>query len=295
MSTAPNTISSVPRERPLRAATVAARKRSPVRHQTIARSTRPPSSGAPGSRLNNASTILVAASQPSAAVTALPGSTVDAVAAAARNTTPKARLVAGPAIAIRKSLRASRGSSPNSDAPPNSHSTIRSTRTRWRRATIEWASSWAVREMNNTTAAHPATDHTNTGVPVPRSWTPRIQTNKATVTSTDQCAPIRIPAIRPRVTVSCNIGCLACGAVAAVVGAPTRECALALRPGGEECFPALQDQWHPTRRTRDIVRDFRAHRGPTAVDVVALAPAGRHCSGPVWHQGRRMGARAGRR
>ncbi len=125
----PAIMSTAPMARPAAAADCAARTRSPVRRHRNARRIRPPSSGAPGSRLKTASRAFIAASQPSAA-TAIPGPPPARTAAAIPpKISPAARLAAGPAAAIRTSARAVDGSPPSSDTPPSAHSVIEVTGT----------------------------------------------------------------------------------------------------------------------------------------------------------------------
>ena len=61
MSITPTPTNPRPNPRPRRAAKRVAAARSPVRHQAMARTTRPPSSGKPGIRLNTSSSALMSA------------------------------------------------------------------------------------------------------------------------------------------------------------------------------------------------------------------------------------------
>ena len=168
-SSTPNPIRPKPMIRPRRAASSDARSRSRPKRQAIARTIRPPSSGAPGSRLNTASTRFTRASHAAASATsatpdpAAPAATSDSAAPAATpepatagsahaarpNIPPSTRLTTGPDPAMRSSCPGV-GASPSSLAtPPSSHSVMPATRTPARWAKTACASSCASSEPKN--------------------------------------------------------------------------------------------------------------------------------------------------
>ena len=130
-----------------------ARRRLRVMPHTMARRMRPPSSGKPGSRLKSASTALILASQLATSLTARPKVPVGLNCRVRKATAPKtaasARLVSGPASAIRNSSRARRGSALICAAPPKMNSVIRGTGTPCAFETRLCASSCASTDAKN--------------------------------------------------------------------------------------------------------------------------------------------------
>ena len=193
-SSRPTAIRTMPSIRPARAATIAARSRSPRRHHSTARRTRPPSSGAPGSRLNTASITLTQASQTSA----VPGRPdVPTARASAALTRPMPRLVAGPASATSPSARAVGLGPPSWVNPPSIHRVIRSTLMPYARATRACASSWARRLRKKTSEVATAASQYAVGVS-PGCAAGRVPVasraaNSTTVTRTDQWASTSTP------------------------------------------------------------------------------------------------------
>ena len=138
-SARPIRISTPPRPCPASWAARLARRRSPQCRQSSPRRIRPPSSGAPGSRLKTASTTFIRASQARAAVTTVGPRTTCASSAPAPNTIDAAKLVAGPARAISRSASAvggqpfqlggpaehPQGDRANGDALPDGHHRVR--------------------------------------------------------------------------------------------------------------------------------------------------------------------------
>jgi hypothetical protein len=140
----------MPRIRPVRVATSPAARRSPRRHQAMARISRPPSRGAPGSRLKKPIRMLTAASQRAAVATTLPSPIHQA---RQPNTVPMDRLAAGPATATAASARGLGLAPPSCVTPPRNQRVIRSTLMPWCRATTAWASSWAMTVVRKTADA----------------------------------------------------------------------------------------------------------------------------------------------
>ena len=128
---------------PDRADQAAALSLSPVMRHRTARSSRPPSSGAAGITLNTARMTLMPPSQASAATTTPPTPDACSSQASSKNTAPKTRLTSGPTPATRTSAAGSGISPCSRDTPPSNHKVMPSTLRPLRRATSEWASSWA--------------------------------------------------------------------------------------------------------------------------------------------------------
>ena len=87
----------------------------------------------------------------------MPGATTASNAnASPPNIAASASVVAGPAAATRNSSPAVRGSELSFETPPSTHSVMPSTFWPWRRATTEWASSWASTDAKNRITASTA-------------------------------------------------------------------------------------------------------------------------------------------
>ena len=167
-----------PSTRPALPASRIARYLSPVRDQRIARRTRPPSRGAPGSMLNTARTPLTKPTQMS---------TVDCnPMPAAKVTRPIRRLTAGPASAMRPSARGLGDSRSRRATPPSAQRSIDSVRTPYRRATSAWPNSCARIEAKKATVAR-------TPPTMPRS-TDRTTPNHTAMIAMLQCARTGMPA-----------------------------------------------------------------------------------------------------
>src|SRR5690606_2834031 len=207
----PRTISANPKKRPARAATTAARARSPVAFHTAARSTRPPSSGAAGTRLNSASSTLMNARYNSVAVTRPSPTTTSEITEVTPNSPPSTRLVAGPTAATARSAPGERGSPRSSATPPSSHNTIRSTLMPLAWATTAWDSSWTRTDATSSTAAvAPARTYRQAGWPGYRAGkchTPNAKPTSTRMTSTPALAPTGTSNHRPNDTVA-RIPCL---------------------------------------------------------------------------------------
>src|SRR5690554_4709205 len=202
----PRTISANPKKRPARVAITAARARSPVAFHTAARSTRPPSSGAAGTRLNSASSTLIAARYASVAVVRPSPTTTSETTEVTPNSPPSTRLVAGPTAATARSAPGERGSPRSSATPPSSHNTIRSTLMPLAWATTAWDSSWTRTDATSSTAAvAPARTYRQAGWPAYRAGkchTPNANPTSTRMTSTPALAPTGTPNQRPNDTVA---------------------------------------------------------------------------------------------
>src|SRR6266498_3964278 len=146
-------VSTNPKMRPARAATTEAVVRSPVNRHTAARSTRPPSSGAAGTRLKIASARLVTARYAATATTSRLAPVADSAPVSAPKRPPSTALVPGPTTAMANSAPGVRGSLRSSATPPSSQSVIASTWTPLARATRACASSWTRMDARNSAAA----------------------------------------------------------------------------------------------------------------------------------------------
>ena len=129
-----------------------ARSRLPVVFQMAERSSRPPSSGKPGTRLKTASSRLVQARYPS-----VPASGADSTSRPRLETIPnspaRSALVIGPTSAIRNSSPGPRESTLARVAPPNRNRVMSWTRIPRAWETSAWASSWTSTEPKNSTVA----------------------------------------------------------------------------------------------------------------------------------------------
>ena len=123
--TTPKTISAAPISCPIRAAQRVERYCEPVMRQIAARSTRPPSSGKPGSMLKIASAMLM---KPSQAISSSRGDPLEPIAnQTPMKTAPISRLVSGPTTAIRNSWPGRCESSLISETPPKRKSVMLAT------------------------------------------------------------------------------------------------------------------------------------------------------------------------
>ena len=111
---------------------------------------RPPSSGAPGSRLKTPSTRFTTASHTATVGSSVPGATTASNANASTPNDRGERERGGRARDRDAELVAGgRGSELSFETPPSSQSVMPSTFWPWRRATTEWASSWARIDAKN--------------------------------------------------------------------------------------------------------------------------------------------------
>jgi len=104
-STSPSTIRPIASTRPARAAPREARVLSPYRRHRIAWRTRPPSKGAPGSRLNSASSRLTPDSHPATPTASGAAATARKLAATPAKRADSRRLVSGPENALQNWVR----------------------------------------------------------------------------------------------------------------------------------------------------------------------------------------------
>ena len=140
---------------PTRAAAFVAAPWSCQRRHSSARSTRPPSIGYAGIRLNTASTAFASMTyvpRSPSAVPTRPGTNRSTANKSASATTVSAPLIAGPANATSASAFGDPGSSSSVATPPNKNSVIARVRTPKRRATSACASSCATTLANSTSA-----------------------------------------------------------------------------------------------------------------------------------------------
>jgi len=139
--------------RPAQPATTVPRGRSPDTFQTRASSTRPPSSGSPGTRLNSATNALASAPAYSTPPSTPPGTAWIASQQAA----PTTRFAAGPTVAISALDPGDEAAAPNAVCPP--HNVIANSRTSSPRARAMYpcASSCRNTETNSSTTKLNAT------------------------------------------------------------------------------------------------------------------------------------------
>ena len=205
-STRPRAPIPSPTTRPAADAVTAARSGSPYRCQRMARSTRPPSSGIPGNRLNSPSATFITASHNAEATTSAGAPTACRTTAPPPANNARPRLVAGPDAAIRKAARGVFGSPPSRLKPPSIHSVIRCTGRPNRRAVSECANSCASSAPMNSAAPSAAVAQYAAepcpGTSAGSTTMARLSAIRITITSTDQCAPTGMPSTRPKLIVS---------------------------------------------------------------------------------------------
>lgn len=207
----PAATSSQPKTCPLRPAARCARSWSPVRHHTAAWSTRPPSSGAAGSRLNTPRRRLAPPSHRStAAGTERPNNAYVPIPAA-RAAPPTARLASGPLTATTNAARAVLGRSIRV-IPPSAHSVMSWTGMPARRPVSACAASWTTRLAISSSAPASApsvyTLEDSPGTYEGRVRLPSPWANNTTSSGTLQCVRKGIPRtcpirIEPFITITC--------------------------------------------------------------------------------------------
>src|SRR5271165_2474612 len=141
-----------PSTRPARAAPREARVLSPYRRHRIVCSTRPPSKGDPGSRLNSASSRLTPDSHHATPTASGAAATPRKLAAIPAKMADSRRLVSGPENAIQDWVRGVLASPSTRVTPPNIHSVTEDTSMPARRATNAWVASCASSDISSTTA-----------------------------------------------------------------------------------------------------------------------------------------------
>ena len=149
--TAPVAMRPQPNSSPVPAAMRVALRKLRVRFHAMERRTRPPSRGKPGRMLNTARMTLTNARYSSIAPKgALPP---PASTEKPKMTRARARLVAGPAAAMKNSSPAERGWRARCETPPKMKRVMRGTGSPRRMATTAWASSCSSTVTNTRTAA----------------------------------------------------------------------------------------------------------------------------------------------
>src|SRR5579883_2577270 len=186
----PTTIMATPMPYDTSAAMAVART-GPRRLASSARSTRPPSIGMAGRRLNPARTTFIQPRRASHEPLTSVGGHTPIPRASARPTSraPRARLVRGPTMATRSSPEGTGDMRSISDMPPIGSSTMSFTVMPRRLATMLWASSWTVTDANRATIQSPST--TAAEVPPPAATMSRASRRK------DQWTRIGTPATVP--------------------------------------------------------------------------------------------------
>ena len=138
------------RKRPQPLATSTPRRWLPLICHTSAFTTKPPSRGRPGSRLNNPKIRLSPAN--SRTIAPSKGETWLALWMLASRPTPRAKLTAGPAMATARAPQGELHSRSTLATPPIKNRVMLLTFTPWARATSEWPSSCSSTDKNNSRA-----------------------------------------------------------------------------------------------------------------------------------------------
>ncbi len=183
---------------PTREAMRVARTRLLVRDHTMARKTRPPSSGKPGSRLNAPSTKLIHARYAEIVAKSLPrkmNQTAPKISASAHD-------ISGPATATRNSCFAVFISSPRLETPPKMNSVIDGTDMPSDCATNAWDNSCRRTERKNTSEVMSAAVQRSLALQLTKRSlnTPSASDHatRAKMRAHDQCTRMAMPRIRPR-------------------------------------------------------------------------------------------------
>lgn len=170
-----------------------ASQRSPVTFQTRDSTTKPPSSGRPGSRLNPATNTLEKAN----AQASSDGMSATSACSSSQPTPASRRFPAGPATAMSAAVPGRRLAVPNTVCPPQRLATIRSTRLPVARAAMACPASCTNTDTNSSSAYAAATAYPVAPGSAPASCGPKVSTTTTAMTGHERPTYTGMPPTRP--------------------------------------------------------------------------------------------------